>query len=326
MNDKADDKQGFVNILKQKTNYQIAAAVLVLILIFSGSGSVQDKMQDAQRDHDHESALIIANKILKQDPNDSNAKAVIKQSGQLFYYLQQAKLTLSHYQTAGNVIIADPEQLSEGIKKARGFTVKAQQIDAKAERLLAFESALDQAENQLAHILAVSAMTSGQSVISEATSKYQVTSKIVKAAESSAYLNQLMTIQSSGAAIGKPVAEIKENIEPHLQQMQKSSEFVARTGAKDKSLTKELEAYISAVNATVDTMLSPQGNFKDFAKTADKSMAEYKKAFTQLKRKLSEYSSIEESIATLVDDLTGYKVFHDHDVYTIMSANKSLFE
>ncbi len=326
MTDQADIKKRFKSILKQKSNYWIAAAVLVLIVIYYGSLTEQDKMLSAQADHDHEKALMIADKLLKKNSNNTTAKAVIKKSGQLFNYLQQAKLTLNQFRAVADDLSGNPEKLSEGLQKARAYTAKAKSLDPKAERLLAFETTLDEAEHQLAYFLAMNAMSSGQSVISEAANKYQKTTEIVEAANSSAYLAQFLTFQSSGASIGKPVAEIKASIEPHLKQMQKTSQLVFNTASKDESLTKNLTAYNDAVKSTVDTMLAPQGTFKDFATIAEKSMTEYKKSLAKLKRDFSEDNASEESIAGIVENLVTYKIFHDHEIYKIMSSNKSMFE
>lgn len=326
MNDQAVDKQGYGNLLKQKSNYWIVAIVLIFIVIFSGSGSDQDKMLEAQSEHDHEKALLIASKLLEQNANDTSAKAVITKSGQLFYFLQEAKLLFKESHDTAVKSSKTPGKLLVGLHKAREYTAKAKVIDPKSERLLAFEAKLDDAESKLGYMLAENAITSGQSVISKVSSQYEKITKIVEAAESSAYLAQFMTFQSSAVHMGKSSKEIKETIEPYLQQMDETSQFVANTKAKGTSLSKSLTGYISAVNVTLGTMLAPQGTFKDFASSAETAMQAYDRSLNQLKDKLSDYDSSKTSVSELVDGLSAYKIFHDHSIYQIMASNKSLFE
>lgn len=73
---------------------------------------IREKMELALSDHNHEDALIFASQLLEQVPNNKKAKKVIRESGQIFYYLQSAKTLLTQIQLKGEEVSVKPERVS----------------------------------------------------------------------------------------------------------------------------------------------------------------------------------------------------------------------
>lgn len=316
--------QADIKHILQQNKYLIAVAVLVFITIYLASITEQDKMISAQANHDHEQALLVASKLLKRNPDNIIAKNVIKKSGQLLHYLQEAKLTLNPFHSNNVQLQKNPEKLAEGLQQARSYIAKAKAIDPKSKRALAFELVLDMAEEKLTHILSRDALVSGKFIILLASDRYKKITKIVNATKYSTYLQQFLTFQSLGAATGKSASAIKASIKPHFVAMEKTSQFISNASSYNKGLSTTLGFYIATVAETVDAVLASHGTFKDFVTTADSSMAKYKKSLTALKKVLAD-DSVKINISNIVKKLNAYKVFHDHEIYNIVSTNKPLF-
>ena len=72
----------------------------------------RERMELALSDHDHEEALIYASELLKLVPNNKKAKKVVRESGQIFYYLLAAKTLLSQYESVDEEFTVDPQKVS----------------------------------------------------------------------------------------------------------------------------------------------------------------------------------------------------------------------
>ena len=313
---------------------QIVLAVAVVLLILAGVyyGSIpketrlQDKMLDAVADHDHENALIYATQLLEADPANTDAKRIISQSGQLFFYLQAAKAKLTEYTVGKDDSAINPKQLYAQFSNAREYIAKAKAIDARALAVLNFEENLDKSQATLIHILSTKVFESGQMIVEKAGVNYRKALEIIDVAESSRYLSAFLPHQSAWAALDTPVDEMREQLMPGLDEMDDTGRLIAEyKEGSAKKFTKALLSYIRVVKTTVDTLLAPKGSFDDFSKAASRATMKYKKIRTKLKEATPELISNKETLISLLKEIPNYRIAHNSSVADIISKNESLY-
>ncbi len=73
---------------------------------------IREKMELALSDHDHENALLFASKLLEKAPSNKEAKRVVRESGQIFYFLLSAKELLKKINIESEGISVQPKKVS----------------------------------------------------------------------------------------------------------------------------------------------------------------------------------------------------------------------
>jgi hypothetical protein len=308
----------------------LVVLVLAVAAIYYGPGrqepSTIDKMLDARAEHDHENALLYATQLLKIDPSNSAAKTVLKESGQIFFYLLAAKSTLTESKASGDNEIIEPEPLYEVFNEAAGYVAKAKALDPEFKDTLTFEKALNKTQTALVYILAMNVVEVGKNTVSAATAKYEKSAEFINAAASSGYMSRMLSIQSSWAATRVPHQEDQEELGSSLDRMDDIGQLVSDSKAQNsQDFVKSLLNYISITRNTVETLLVPKGTFNDYTTAATSASREYKKGQNQLRRAVPKSISVEESYANLIDDSDKYKIFKDDSIAEILSANEALF-
>ncbi|GEM_PF-1144341 len=309
----------------------IVVVLLVVVGVYFGSMSTEsnlrDKMLDAVADHDHENALVYATDILKHEPTNREAKRVISESGQIFYYLQAAKSTLTEFMAGKDDATIDAKQLYEQFDKAREYTGKAKALDPRFRTVSNFEKTLDKSQTTLIHILSLNVFEQGQSVVERAGANYRKTSEIVDVATSSRYLSTFLPYQSAWASVNTPIEEIKEELSSSLNEMDEIGRLIStyREGSA-KDFTMSLLTYISVVKTTADTLLVPKGSYKDFSKAANLATSEYKKIRTKVKRATPRSTSGEGAMVSLLKGIPEYQISRNRKVDEIVTTNQSLYK
>ncbi len=308
----------------------LVVIVLAVTAIYYGPGrqepSTTDKMLDARAEHDHENALLYASQLLRIDPSNRAAKTVLKESGQIFFYLQAAKSTLTESKASGDNEIVEPETLYEVFNQAAEYVAKAKALDPEFKESLTFEKALNKTQTALVYILAMNVIEVGKNTVSAATAKYEKSAEFIDAAASSGYMSRMLSIQSAWAATRVPHQEDKEALESSLARMDDIGQLVSDSKAQNaQDFVKSLLNYISVTRNTVETLMVPKGNFNDYTKAATSASKEYRNGQNELKRAVPTSISVEESYANLIDNSDKYKIFKDASVSKILSANESLY-
>ena len=234
----------------EKKHYKLLGILALLVLAniinaFIGKETTLEyKMQDAMESHEHENAVIFASNLLQQEPTNQDAIKIIKSSGQILFYLQQAQTKIPEFRVAENKqtgqmffyvnspqvtqmdaeanvdnVIVKPEKVYEEFKLARAYAEKARQLDAGFKTTQKFEKKLDEAQSYVLNVLAANAFDAGKQVYAAASSNYQKKASLIDAADDSAYLDKFLAVQSAWAAMETPVAEIKHKINPLLEKM-----------------------------------------------------------------------------------------------------------
>ena len=309
----------------------VAVILLVVVGVYYGSMSketrLQDNMLDAVADHDHEKALVYASQLLKYEPANNEAKRIINESGQIFFYLRAAKSTLTEFTAGKDDATVSPKQLYKQFNKAREYTAKAKALDPRFRTVSNFEKTLDKAQTTLIHILSLNVFEAGQSVVEKAGANYRKTSEIIDVAASSRYLSTFLPYQSAWASVNTPIAEIKEELIPQLNEMDDTGRLISvyREGSA-KDFTMALLTYISVVKTTVDTLLVPKGSYADFSKAANLATTEFKNIRTQLKRATPRSISSKGTMINLLKGIPEYKISRNSVVAEIVAANQSLYK
>lgn len=315
-----------------KTNQIVFVVGILLIVAGIYYGSIpketrlRDQMVDAVADHDHEAALIYATKLLKFEPSNAEAQKIISESGQIFFYLQAAKNTLTEFTEGKDDAEVNPKQLYEQYSKAREFIAKAKTIDPRSIAISSFEESLDKTQATLIHILSMKVFESGQTIVEKAGANYRKTLDILDVAESSQYLSAFLSHQSAWATVDTPVEEMRRQLMPGLDEMDDTGRLIAEyKEGSAKKFTKSLLTYIKVVKRTVDTLLVPEGSFDEFSKAASNATMKYKKIRTQLKEATPESISSKGTLIALLKKIPHFKVSHDNSIAEIVSENESLY-
>ena len=283
-------------------------------------------MLDAVDEHDHENALVYASRLLDTDSSNPQAKQIIADSGQLFYYLRAAKSSLLKFTTDNNNSTADPKQLFMRYTKARDYVAKAKAIDPESISVIAFEETLDDAQATLIQILSMSVFETGQAVVDKASSNYKKTQEIVDTAESSRYLATFLPHQSAWGSVNTPIEEIKKDLEPQLDEMDDTGSLILdyKEGSS-KGFAKSLLRYIKLVKSTVDTLLVPKGSYGEFSKSAALITRKYNQLENTLKDDIPGSAFDDDVMRNLINEIPDYRISKNSNITKIIAANESLY-
>lgn len=317
----------------ENKKFQISLIVIILLVfvgIYYNLGGVEtstrEKMLNAVADHRHEKAVIYASQILDSAPSDMAAQKVLKESGQIFFYLHAAKEKLSEFKVAENSAEIEPEKLYENFKKAREYAAKAKALDPQFKNTLRFEKTLDKAQTKLLQILSINAIEFGQKAFSTAVDHYQKNTKLVSTAASSGILLPYLAVQSSWA-LNLPADQVKEQLDPYLTKINTIGQWVPDHAENtDQDFVRNLLTYIEVTRTTVDTLSVPKGSYNHFAKIADESVIEYNEAQNKLAKTVPGSSSIKKNYSRLTNIIDKYKVYNRDSTAQIISDNQSLYE
>ena len=339
----------------EKKLYKLWGIVVLLVLanvinaFFGKETTLQYKMQDALESHKHESALIFASKLLKEDPNNQEAIDIIKQSGQILLYLQLSQAKLPEFKVAedqdtgqvlfyvhsatspsadfglaSNNLMVGAKKVYEDFKNARVYAAKAKALDSRFKATLRFEKNLDEAQAYVLGVLAANVFADGKSVYNIAFENYDKKSTLINSAASSEYLNKFLAVQSAWAPLETPIETIKQNINPLLDKMEGTGQLVSDyQSGKAEDLAESLLSYIQVVRKSVDTLLAPKGSYNDFIKIANNSTMEYKKAQNKLKRALPGATSLTK-FSSRVKAVLDYQLFENDSTVHLITENQYL--
>ena len=214
----------------------------------------------------------------------------------------------------------------KNLAKRGDYIAKAKTIDSRSIAVLNFEESLDKSQATLIHILSMKVFESGQTIVEKAGVNYRKTLEIVDVAESSQYLSSFLPYQSAWATVDTPVDEMREQLKPHLNEMDDTGRLIAdyKDGSA-KDFTKSLLTYIRVVKKTADTLLVPKGSFNDFSKAASLATSKYKKIRTKLKKATPDSVANERTLFTLLKEIPHMRISHNSSIVDIVTANQSLY-
>ncbi|MGH8476983.1 MAG: hypothetical protein ACRERV_02290 [Methylococcales bacterium] len=311
--------------------YLVLAVLVVAVLVgfYYATRSEEDKltsaMQSAVEDHEHEEALAYASKLLELQPGNAQAKQVIKDSSQIFVYLQEARNALSAFWILKDGAVVEPEKLYKGLQLSREQLAKAKSLDPKFETALEFEEKLDEAQTQLIYIFASHVQEIGDDIVSKASDQYRKASAIIDSAASSRYLSKFLRVQSAWATVVEPVQTVREDLDKQLQKMDEVASLVSGyKGKSAKSLVKALGLYMQSVRETIDTLLTPNGNYNDYSESASKGHQTFEKARQRLAGRIPNQYLAKTNYSRVLEDLSEYKIFQKDSTARIMAQSQTL--
>lgn len=306
----------------------IVAAVLVTVLYYatrSEQEKIESAMHSALEDHEHEEALLHASKLLSIQPDHPIAKKVIKESSRIFAHLQDAREALSEFWTIKDGASMEPERIYKGIQQSREHLGKAKSLDPKFEVTAEFEEKLDEAQAQLIYIFASYVKEIGDGTVSTAAESYVKTSKLFDNAASSKYLSKFLRVQSSWASKPDPDPKVMQDLEKRLGEMDAMGGLASDyQGKAAKSLVKALQTYMSSVRETIDTLLTPHGNFNEYVETVNHETDAFEKAQNKLVDQLPSSFLAKVDYSELLQDISEYKFFEDDSVHQIINESEAL--
>ncbi len=286
--------------------------------------ALQDKMQRAMENHDHEDAFIFASSLLELEPGNQQAIKVIKNSGEILLFLQIAQSSIADIGIDAEKIKTTPEKVYELFKKARKYTAKAKFLDADFKTTLEFEERLDEAQGYMLSILAANVLNVGESVYANVFNKYEKKSAIIDSASSSEYLDIFLGVQSSWAPVKTSVEDDKGNFNSELDKMDETSQLVADFKAgQAQNMAESVLIYIQSVKNSLDVLAVPKGSLKTFSQAAKITTKQYDEAHARLMRHLSE-SANDDELSSLVNAGRDYKLFQQTSTADLINENEYL--
>ena len=130
----------------------IPAILLAVAGIYNALRSEASKltanMLEAVEDHEHENALIYASQLLELTPSNQHAQQVIRDSGQIFSYLQEARATFAAYkglEQSQSITPGQAVKLYADFDRAKAYIAKAKALDPRFKRSLSFAKTLHEA-------------------------------------------------------------------------------------------------------------------------------------------------------------------------------------
>ncbi len=312
-------------------NHLLGIAILLIasVGLYYGTRTEEDKlasaMESAIEDHEREEALIYASKLLELQPGHPQAKRVIAQSVAIFTQLQAAREGLSEFWNRSDAAPLDAETLYRGLQESRKHLAKAKNIDAEFETTLEFEEKLDEAQAQLVYLFASNALAIGNNTVSRASKEYEKISHVFESAASSRYLSRFLSVNSSWSSVGSADPSAKMELEKELVKMNDVESLVAEyPGESAKRVVRSLQAYTQSVRKTMDTLLTPNGNYHDFIKSAGKGTSSFKKAQQRLANRIPDSFDATDDYADPLKGIYEYDLFENQAVPAIVGRNQTL--
>jgi hypothetical protein len=263
--------------------------------------------------------------LLELQPGHLQAKRVIAQSVEIFTQLQVAREGLSEFWNRPGAAPLDAETLYRGLQESRKHLAKAKSVDKEFETTLEFEEKLDQAQAQLVYLFASNALAIGNDTVSRASKEYEKLSHIVESAESSSYLSRFLSVNSSWSSVGNIDPSAKMKLEEELVKMNDVESLVAEyPGESAKRVVRSLQAYTKSVRKTMDTLLTPNGNYHDFIKSAGKGTGSFKKAQQRLASRIPDSFDATDDYADRLKDIYEYDLFENQIAPAILGRNQTL--
>ncbi|HFD13197.1 MAG TPA: hypothetical protein ENJ32_12125 [Crenotrichaceae bacterium] len=303
----------------------VAAIVFYQKINVDSKTSLHDKMLQSVSAHNHENALIYADQLLQIDPSNRKAKQILTNSGQIFYYLQAAKSTLTNF-IVNNEPPTDPKQLYKQFNKARVYVAKAVAIDPHSLSTTHFEETLDKDQTTLIHLISIDIFNSAQRVIDTAGSSYRKTQKILNTAETSQYLATFLPYQSAWASVDSSHQKVREKTLPELDEMIATGQLMSEyKQGKSRNYTKLLVTYIDQVQKTVDTLIATKGSYDDFSKSAKSATTMYEKLQSKLVKQIPDATTKSGTFSKLLTALPKYQIAQNSKIANIINANETLY-
>jgi hypothetical protein len=312
-------------------NHLLGIMVLLIasVGLYYGTRTEEDKlasaMESAVDDHEREEALIYASKLLELQPGHPQAKRVIAKSVKIFTQLQAAREGLSEFWNGPGAAPLDAETLYRELQESRKHLAKAKNIDKEFETTLEFEKKLDEAQAQLVYLFASNALAIGNDTVSKVSEEYEKLSHIFKSAESSGYLSRFLSVNSPWLSVGSTDPSAKIELEEKLVKMNDVESLVAEyPGESAKRVVRSLQAYTKSVRKTMDTLLTPNGNYHDFIKSAGKGKRSFKKAQQRLAGRIPDSFDATDDYADLLKGIYEYDLFENQIAPAILGKNQTL--
>ena len=317
-----------------KREYSIAVAVILTVLsvygIYQHFRSEEDKLQERMLDafygHDHEEAVIYANQLLELQPEHAEAKKVIHDSGQIFFYLEAAKSTLSAFEDLDSDVQNDDRQIEKihtGLKTAQDYIAKAKNLDPLYKKSLTFEKYLNEARLALLYVLAVKTVEAGQQIMATADPIYQEASELVDAAADSSYIAGFLPVQSAWALAEKPSESVQEQRAINFKKIGDMAVTVAEyQGGDTQKFVSLMLAYTDSIKTTLTTLTAPKGSYKDFIQSAATTKKDYHNAEKNLKRSIPRSIRIAKSLREAAE----LRVFSNPSAKQVLEVHESQYK
>jgi len=312
--------------------HQIALVILILAVTtgvyflsrdVSRVDSLQSKMLDSITKHDHESALLYANQLLKVDPSNNEARRIITQSGQIFYFLSAAKSVLTDENQNTSM---KPEHIYKRLTKAREYIIKAKVIDPRAISVRHFEQTLVKIQTNVVQALSMKTLEVTQAIIEKKSSNYKKAQEIANKAESSRYLSNFLPHQSAWASVASSSSAAKQAMIPELDKLEEISRLISDDKqAISVKPVKLLRSYIEQVKVTADTLLIPAGSYDAYLKAASSTLSDYNNLRNKLTDTLSGTIVKSDVLTDLLNTIQNDSISRNQEVATIINDHKSLY-
>lgn len=323
------------DMLEIKNNTILIALMLFMLAfiinLFLGEpttekeSTLQNKMQNAMEDQDHENAFLFASRLLEVEPDNQQAVKVIKNSGEILLFLQIAQSSIAELERDTDKLMDNPEKVYENFKIARVYASKAKFLDVDFETTVNFEKSLDEAQTYMLNMLAAKVLDVGEKVYSNVSNNYKKKSAIIQSASASGYLDIFLAVQSSWAPVETSVNKNKKDFNPLLEKMNNTGRLISgnRSGGQAENLSDSLLTYIQAVRNATDALVIPKGSYKDFNIAATSSITYYENAHKMLKRHLSGTANVN-NFSKLVKTVARYKLFQNKSIGALIKENEHL--
>ncbi len=219
--------------------------------------------------------------------------------------------------------IEDLERMYESLKKARGYVIRAKELDPHFKGSLEFENNIEQTQATLVYIHGASVVETGQAVVAVAAGIYSKVSELLGVAASSEYLS----VQSAWSSVEGVVDEVKNGLEPTLDKMDDVGRLLATYEEGDaKKFAEATQDYIRIVRKTVDALMVPQGSYYDYKRAVNDATVQYKDSRNALESSIPTSVSVKESFSGLIKVFSEYKIFNNNETPQIIKNNADLYK
>jgi len=293
---------------------------------------LNQKIAEYQATHDHEMVVQYADMLLDLFPNHVPAKRALKESGLIFFYLQDAQRSVENIFTRdkqGEVRVVketnedgessiDLSKVFYEIVRGKESVAEAKKLDPQFEPAIELEKMLNGTGDTLVYLVASDMVNrAAQTTNSRITFFYQTYS----------FLASSIGLYGASEAWEKiePIVTESEKLKHYIELAQKQSQSLSQYNSEDTNLlvqhTKELAIELVSLHREIH---NPTGSLMDYKQSVVKHKNNIETIIVKISSVVPSKGKLSESITGFGKTVIGYSIFKQETTKPILEEHESL--
>ncbi len=298
---------------------------------------LHEEMLRAVADHDHESAVNAAASLLKLFPQDKDAIRTLRESGQIFYLLTEARQIVTVALNSKEPIKNSFRDVSafqsaqknwkekrfHDVNKALELTNAAVKLDPRFETAINLSENLEKTAEAISLLLAEQVIQEELQIISTAAQGYDAMDSVLSYALRLPYIS----VSDAYGLIRPKIEEARIALNTIQSDVDYSMRLISTYhGTRSKEYFDALREYVKVVSSGIDALLEPTGNLMQFRQIANDTVQNFKKVSSNINITRPNSAELDETVSGLIRVVGEYKIFEYSETEQIINQNTNLYK